>query len=196
MPTSTYYAVLLALVLGVGCGKGERLLPPEPPKETPKKLITNPIVEKAIREQLKKPTGELTKADLEKVTDLNLNATQITDAGLKDIAKLQNLTILSLFDTKITDAGLIEVAKLKSLTRLILGFTKITDAGLKEVAKLQNLEDLRLDDTKITDAGLKDLAKLQNLTLLTLSAPKVTKAGVAELQKTLPKCKIYSNPTK
>ena len=70
MPSSTYYAVLLALVLGVGCGKkGERLLPPEPPKETPNKLIDDPIVEAAIRKELKKHTGELTEADLGKLTD-------------------------------------------------------------------------------------------------------------------------------
>ena len=32
-------------------------------------VIKDPIVEKAVRKQLKKPEGELTKADLEKLTD-------------------------------------------------------------------------------------------------------------------------------
>ena len=40
---------------------------PEPTKTAATKLIANPIVEKAIRKQIKKPTGELTKVDLEKV---------------------------------------------------------------------------------------------------------------------------------
>ena len=40
----------------------------QPTKVAPEKLIADPIIEKAIRKQLKKPTGELTKADLEKVT--------------------------------------------------------------------------------------------------------------------------------
>ena len=44
--------------------------------------------------------------------------------------------------------------------------------------------------------GLKDVAKMKQLTDLFLSDTKITKAGVAELQKALPKCKIYSNPTK
>ena len=48
-----YYAVLLALVLGVGCGKA---------------FIDNPILEKTIRKQLNKPAGELTEADLRNVT--------------------------------------------------------------------------------------------------------------------------------
>ena len=52
----------------------------------------NVIVEKAVRgKSLKKPTGELTKADLEKVTALGLGYTKITDAGLKEVTKLQNL---------------------------------------------------------------------------------------------------------
>ena len=60
---------------------------PEPTKTAATKLIANPIVEKAIRKQIKKPTGELTEADLVKVTDVLLNGTQITDAGLKELAK-------------------------------------------------------------------------------------------------------------
>jgi len=51
------------------------------------KLIADPIVEEAIRNSLKKPTGELTKADLAKVNVLYLSFTKITDAGLKDIAE-------------------------------------------------------------------------------------------------------------
>ena len=60
------------------------------------KLIADPIVEKAIRGELKKPEGELTEADLAKVTRLDFNDTQITDVGLKEVAKLKNLYWLSL----------------------------------------------------------------------------------------------------
>jgi hypothetical protein len=128
---------------------------------------TIPIVEKAIRESLKKPTGELTVADLASVTVLNLAETKITDAGLKEVAKMQNLTGLS------------------------LGYTEITDAGIKELAKLQNLTSLSLSYSyNITDAGLKDIAKLQKLKVLFLYRTNVTDAGVAELQKALPNCDI------
>ena len=61
-----------------------------------KKLIANPIVEKAIRESLEKPEGELTKADLAKVRRLALSTTRITDAGLKEVAKMKQLTKLHL----------------------------------------------------------------------------------------------------
>jgi hypothetical protein len=100
-----------------------------------KPLIANPIVEKAIRKSLKKPTGELIKADLAKATYLDLSFTQITDAGLGDVAKLQQLTTLHLGNTKITDADLTEVAKLQQLTFLGLNDTQVTDAGVAELQK-------------------------------------------------------------
>ena len=141
------------------------------PKPTPvspadEKLIADPIVEKAVREMLKMPEGELTNADLEKVTGLNLSFTKITDAGLKDVAKLQKLEWLYLYGTK------------------------ITDEGLKEVAKLQQLRQLFLNDTQITDVGLKEVAKLQQLAIIDLDFTKVTKTGVAELRKALPNCRF------
>ncbi len=93
------------------------------------------VIEAAIRKAAKKPTGELTKADLGKVTRLRLSGTQITDKGLKEVAKLPNLEDLLLTGTKITDAGLKELAKLQKLTILDLDFTKITKTGVAELRK-------------------------------------------------------------
>jgi len=76
-----------------------------------KPLITNPIVEKAIRTSLKKTEGVLTEADLGKVTRLFLVSTKITDAGLKEVAKLKQLTELYLKGTKVTKAGVDELKK-------------------------------------------------------------------------------------
>ena len=105
-------------------------------------LITNPNVEKAIRKELKKTTGELDQTDLGKVTLLSLDdGPKITDAGLKELAKLQQLIILNLGDTKITDVGLKEVAKCNQLTNLDLLGTKVTKAGVTELKKaLPNCE--------------------------------------------------------
>ena len=68
--------LICAAVALVGCGKktepkqqaeaNATVTPkPEPPKTVPEKPIANTILE-----QLKKPTGELTNADLEKLTQL------------------------------------------------------------------------------------------------------------------------------
>ena len=143
--------VMLAVVVLVGCGEKDLRAPqaknPQAPKATSAKLIADPIVEKAVREKLEKPEGELTEADLEKVIDLSF--TQITDAGLKEVAKLQQLTHLLLNYTQITDAGLKDVAKLQRLEALSLFGTKVTEASEAELkGALPNLERLNGNPTK------------------------------------------------
>ena len=211
--------ILLSLVVMalVGCGKNKK-----------EDLITtwtsdpsnpqNVIVEAAIREELKKPTGELTKADLEKVKTLSFWMSNITNEGVKDAAKLKQLEDLSLNHTKITDECLKEVAKLPKLRTLGLWDTQITDAGIREVAKLTQLESLNLGATKITNRGLKEVSKLTKLTYLNLRyIDEITDEGLkelakckqlenlylgkwldapVELQKALPNCKISHNAKK
>ena len=88
--------------------------------------------------------------------------TQVTDAGLKDLAALKNPHhARSLHGTPVTDAGLKELAALKNLTTLNLIDTEVTDAGLKDLAGLKNLTTLCLYATPVTDAGLKELAAHQ-----------------------------------
>ena len=161
--------LMMAAVVLVGCGS-TKVEPPQASEAEPQvvskptpvspadeKLIADPIVEQVIRRRLKKPEGELTEADLENVTALELYDTRITDADLKDLAKLQKLDRLWLFGTQITDVGLKDVAKLQKLTHLDLRRTKITDEGLKEVAKWQQLERLSLEITQVTEAGVGKL---------------------------------------
>ena len=83
----------------VGCGKKEDgntgVVNPNKtsPKAVSENLITDPIVEKAIRKSLKKPTGELTTADLEKVTELWLHHKKLTEVP-KELEKLTQLKAL------------------------------------------------------------------------------------------------------
>ena len=194
--------LVMMMVLLVGCGTTTAdSLPPAEHEVDPRAPanFSDPNVERAVRQELKKirvelpkPEGELTNADLAKLTRLIFGYTEITREGLnlKDVAKLQNLTKLGLGGQKITGAGLRELTKLQNLEQLGLDSTKITDANLKQVAKLQKLTWLNLSYTKITDVGLKELAKLQNLKMLYLYSTQVTKAGVAELRKALPNCAI------
>ena len=95
-----YFLLMIAVVMGQSVLAADK-----------KPLIADPIVEKAVRERLNKPKGELTKADLAKVTRLFFDFTKITNAGLKEVAKLQQLTVLVLYRTKITDAGVAELRK-------------------------------------------------------------------------------------
>ena len=75
---------------------------PEPPKTEPKVEVKKPlteeesakVIEAAIRHRIKKPTGELTKADLEKVTSLSIYKNQLTSVkGLEKLTQLERLTL-------------------------------------------------------------------------------------------------------
>ena len=92
---------------------------------------------------------------MEKVTVLNLGDPKLPTLASRRWPSYR-LTFLNSdanFGTQITDGGLKEVAKLQKLTHLSLSYTQITDAGLKEVAKLQQLATLRLSMLKSPTRG-------------------------------------------
>ena len=80
------------------------------------------------------------------------------------------------------------------MTRLDLEGNKLTEVP-KGLEKLTQLKSLVLRYNQLTDVkGLEKLTMLTELGLYNL--PDLTKVQIDELQKALPKCKIYSNPTK
>ena len=157
--------ILVMMAVLVGCSNDTRKAAPDPADE---KLITDPIVEKAIREELKKPTGELTKADLEKVTLLILSYTELTEVP-KELENLTQLRKLYLWNNKLTDVK--SLKKFTKLERLNLSGNQLTELP-KGLEKLTKLRALHLGDNKLTD--VKDLAKLTQLTSLSLNANKLT----------------------
>jgi Leucine-rich repeat (LRR) protein len=125
------------------------------------------VIETAIRKAAKKSTGELTKADFEKVTRLYLDYNQLTD-----VKSLENLT---------------------QLKELYLIGNQLTD--VKGLEKLTQLKNLYLIGNQLTSVkGLENLDQLKVLSLR--NNPDLTKAQIDELKKALPKCDIRSNPTK
>jgi len=115
--------ILVMMAVVVGCAKdtpetsqaaeAETQVAPEPSSEpNPVPPVDEKlIVEWAVRQKLNKPEGELIEADWENLSHLDFRNTQITDAGLKDVAKLQKLEQLWLGRTKITKAGVAELNK-------------------------------------------------------------------------------------
>jgi Leucine-rich repeat (LRR) protein len=147
-------------------------------------------VEKAIRFRLDKPTGELTKADLEKVTKLNFGGDRLGVVP-KGLERLTQLTQLFLNHNNLTNVKGLE--KLIQLEGLLLHKNQLTN--VRGLEKLTQLTDLSLQDNLLTD--VKGLEKLTQLMYLNLrDNPDLTKAQIAELQKALPNCKIHSNPKK
>jgi len=153
----------------------------------------NDTIEAAIRKSLKyigeSPAGELTQADLKKVTELELDRKPLT--SLKGLEKLTQLESLHLPHNKLTDVkGLENLTQLKELP---LDDNQLTD--VKGLEKLPQLEGLWLPRNQLTDVkGLEKLTRLTELDLI--DNPDLTKAQIIELQRALPNCKIRSNPTK
>lgn len=73
------------------------------------------------------------------------------------LAELTGLWSLDLNDTQVTDAGLIHLEGLTSLEHLKLDGTEISDVGAKRLSRMGKLESLSLRDTHITDEGMKKL---------------------------------------
>ena len=153
----------------------------------------NVTIEVAIRKSLKyigeSPTGELTQAELKKVTELELDRKQLT--SVKGLEKLTQLESLHLSHNKLTDVKGLE--NLMQLKELPLDDNQLTD--VKGLENLTQLEGLWLPRNQLTDVkGLEKLTRLTELDLI--DNPDLTKAQIDELKKALPKCDIRSNPTK
>jgi hypothetical protein len=93
--------------------------------------------------------------------------------------------------TRIKDADLRQLAGLNELEVLYLSYTQVTDAGLVHLAALSRLRILILEETEVSDAGLTHLQGLSQLRLLDVFGIQVTEAGADTLQQARPALKIY-----
>ncbi len=115
------------------------------PSAVPNNPEAKAAIESVSRIHVGKPTGELTKADLEKVTWLNLRYKNITD--LNPLAGLTKLEELWLYDNKITD-----LKPLAGLTKLdMLFLSDNLNLTKAEIGKLQKA----LPKCKITHNATK-----------------------------------------
>jgi Leucine-rich repeat (LRR) protein len=129
-------------------------------------VINAPPPERSLEVQFL--DGELTKADLEKVTNLTLSFNKLTEVP-KGLEKLTQLKELYIQDNKLTD--------------------------VKGLENLTKLEALNLANNQLTDVSA--LANLTQLEWLYLhNNPNLTKVQIDELKKTLPRCDIQNNPKK
>jgi Leucine-rich repeat (LRR) protein len=94
--------LICAVVALVGCGESAE-------EKAAKAAAEAKIIEAAIRKELQKPEGELTKADLEKVKELYLSNNQLTD-----VTGLEKLTQLKVLDLKYNpDLAKAQIAQLQ-----------------------------------------------------------------------------------
>jgi hypothetical protein len=215
-------AAAAAVLLAAGAVVGLWLLPGEEKAPSVSRLQ---VVADRVRAQKSdsidaRPYPSLADRDLAvlqgltHLKNLNLDNTEVTDEGMKDVAQAANLVSLSLTNTQvsdaglahlrpltnlddlrldklpITDAGLAHVGDFSRLRKLSLYQTHISDAGLTHLKSLSNLERLSLDETSIGDEGLRQLSSCFRLKYLSVWHTRVTPAGVQELTGTLPGLKV------
>ena len=91
------------------------------------------------------------------------------DKDLARLAQRPDLTNLDLQSSEITDAGLAHLANLNSLKRLHLGHTQVTAAGLRHLVGLDNLTDLDLTGSQVVlEDAVEHLKKMPSLRWLDL----------------------------
>ncbi len=139
------------------------------------------IVEVVLNHRAAGDEEMLLAGDLVDLTDLSLEGTAVSDAGLAHLASLEKLEWLNLYRTKVGDAGLAHLSRLGRLKLLPIGETAVTDVGLVHVARMTQLEYLGLRGNRVTDAGLEHVSKLKRLKGLHLGGTAVTDAGIARL---------------
>jgi hypothetical protein len=126
------------------------------------------------------------------LTGLELENSDLTDAGIEPLSRETQLEGLALVGSRITDAGLDHLASLTSLLRLRLDRSAITDAGLARLKSLKSLETLSLIETRLTDSSVETLAGFQSLKSLNLDRSGISPAGIERLEQALPYTQITS----
>jgi internalin A len=145
--------------------------------------------EDAVRKKLQKPSGEITKADLGKLTSLNVSQLPMDEVdvclyphmtGIKELflgggqyddlsplASLTKLESLGVSRNQVKDIS--ALSGMTKLQRLDLGRTQVED--LSPLSALTELTELMLDSTQVEDLG--PISKLGNLERLGIKGTKV-----------------------
>lgn len=104
-------------------------------------------------------------------------SSELTDAGLRKIARLPHLEALSLGSDLITDFGIAELAPLRSLSCLSVRSPLVTDQGAGLLAAMPHLRDLYLSAPRVTDLGIAALARCSTLRSVCVCGCAVTGVG-------------------
>jgi hypothetical protein len=118
----------------------------------------------------------------ERMQNLSLCRSEVTDAGLARLAGCKSLGWIDLSFTIVSDDGLKHLAANSGLKQLFLEGTKVTAASLPAITSFKRLEQLDLSQLPIRDDDLAALTPLKSLKTLYLTGCPVTDAGLEHLR--------------
>jgi len=124
------------------------------------------------------------------VIAVNVAGSSFGDEHLKQLEPSEKLRELHLAATQVTDAGMESIVRFTQLERLFLAKCEVGDAAMQHVSRLEKLESLNLYGTRITTAALDQLGQLKKLRVLYITDVKLQAAAVDRLQQQLPQLKI------
>lgn len=143
----------------------------------------NRLTELSIARTQVTDVGVAALSSLSALRVLDLRATEVTNTGLERLVGLSNLQRLSLRQARgVDDQGLEHVGRLRGLTHLDLAFLDVTSAGLRHLEGLP-LREIRLEHSTVRDAELPVLATFASLRVVRLHATRVTATGLGPLNQ-------------
>ncbi|GLI09474.1 hypothetical protein YDYSG_55060 [Paenibacillus tyrfis] len=152
------------------------------------KIIKDPVIEEAIKKELELDSSyEITKSDLERLTQLWIEGNAQSLEGLEYAVNLKSLAINY---AHISDVS--ALAPLHKLYDVYIHHTQVKD--ISPLAGKTSIEWLILDSNEIED--IKPLATLENLRSLTIEDNHITDLTPLENLKQLYLISIKYNPIK
>lgn len=121
------------------------------------------------------------------VTSLDLEWSDITDDDANALLRFDRLVDLRLAHTRLTDRAMPAIGLLSSLRSLSLRGTAVGDEGAMHLRSIPQLESIDLAATRITDETLELLGKSRTLRSLIFDAnpwPRLTCRGLEALRTT------------
>lgn len=94
-----------------------------------------------------------------KVVDVAIFDQDFGDDDVSLLLKFDRLHELDLSTTQITDHGVTQLRNLDRLTVLDLSYTRVTDEGIRQLSALDNLRELDVDGTNVSRRAIEEFEK-------------------------------------
>lgn len=130
---------------------------------------------------------------LKNLQALLLSANEFDGSFLKELANLERLKVLILHNNNVKAENLRYLSQYKSIKVLGLSYTRLTPASAAFLADMPQLETLLLaGNYQLDDRTIATLAKLKNLRFLDTRKTGISSVGIKRLKLLLPNTNVHS----